>query len=218
MHKSLASFLNFISGQLDTAARLGRHRFVKEKDLGIAHGEQTLRRLIALLSVDMVFDVGANVGQYGLQLRRKVGYRGPLVSYEPMPHAAKKVRALARMDKLWEVNEFAIDRMPGKAQFHVMSGDQFSSLLKPSKQFEGRFHGQHKIQETIEVDVISLGDAVRKATPFNNGLLKLDTQGTELRILQGGVDSYQVSPRSRWKSGSSRSMKAKQASARSSMR
>lgn len=194
MHKSLATFLNFISGQLDTVARLGRHRFVKEKDLGIAHGEQTLRRLIALLSVDMVFDVGANAGQYGLQLRRKVGYHGPLVSYEPMPHAAQKVRALARMDKLWEVNELAIDRIPGKAQFHVMAGDQFSSLLKPSKQFEGRFHGQHTIQATIEVDVITLGDAVRKVAPFNKGLLKLDTQGTELRILQGGEGSLSKFP------------------------
>jgi FkbM family methyltransferase len=189
VHKSLSTLLNFISGQLDAVARLGRHRFVKEKDLGIAHGEQTLRRLVSFLSVDMVFDVGANVGQYGLQLRKKVGYCGPLISFEPMPHAAQKVRDLARMDKLWEVNESAIDRMSGKAQFHVMRGDQFSSLLKPSKQFEGRFYGQHKIRETIEVDVITLGDAVRKVSPFSKGLLKLDTQGTELRILQGGVDS-----------------------------
>lgn len=185
----MKTILNYISEQLDLVARLGRHRFVKEKDLGIAYGEQTLRRLISLLSVDMVFDVGANIGQYGLQMRRKVGYRGPIISYEPMPHAAEKVRNLARKDNLWEVKQLAIDRMPGKAQFHVMAGDQFSSLLKPSKQFEGRFHGQHKIQETIDVDVITLGDAIGKVAPFNKGLLKLDTQGTEYRILQGGTDS-----------------------------
>jgi FkbM family methyltransferase len=189
MTKSMKTFLNFISGQLDTVARLGRHRFVKEKDLGIAHGEQTLRRLISLLSVDMVFDVGANVGQYGLQLRRKVGYRGPMISYEPIPYAALKVRSLASRDKLWEVNESAMDGVSGKAQFHVMAGDEFSSLLKPSKQFEGRFYGQHKIQETIEVDVITLNDAVSRVAPFYKGLLKLDTQGTELRILQGGKNS-----------------------------
>jgi FkbM family methyltransferase len=189
MQKTFITFLNYISEQLDKTAHLGRHRFVKEKDVGIAYGEQTLRHLISFLSVDMVFDLGANIGQYGQLLRRKIGYQGPLISYEPIPQAAQKIRALARLDKLWEVNEFAVDSVPGKTQFHVMMGDQFSSLLKPTKQFEGRFHGQHKIQKTIEVDVITLGDAVKKAAPFNNGLLKLDTQGTELRILQGGVDS-----------------------------
>lgn len=174
---------------MDNLAHLGRHRFVKEKDLGIAYGEEILRRLISFLSVDMVFDVGANIGQYGQQLRGKVGYNGPIVSFEPMPHAAQKVRSLAERDKLWEVHESAIDKMPGKTEFHIMRGDQFSSLLKPSEQFEGRFHGQHKIQETIEVNVITLADAIRKVAPFKHGLLKLDTQGTELRILQGGIES-----------------------------
>ena len=189
MPKSFVTFLNYMSGQLDKAAHLGRHRFVKEKDVGIAYGEQTLRHLISFLSVDMVFDLGANIGQYGRQLRKKVGYQGPLISYEPIPQAAEKIRALARLDKLWEVNELAVDRVPGKAQFHIMMGDQFSSLLKPTQQFEGRFHGQHKIRKTIEVDVITLGTAIQKAGSFNKRLLKLDTQGTELRILQGGVDS-----------------------------
>lgn len=71
MQKTFIVFLNYISGQLDKEAHIGRHRFVKEKDVGIAYGEQTLRRLISFLSVDMVFDFGANIGQDGQQLREE---------------------------------------------------------------------------------------------------------------------------------------------------
>lgn len=171
------------------AGRFDRHRLVLDQDLGIAYGEYMLRRLLGMLDVDMVFDVGANVGQYGLQLRKRIAYRGPLLSFEPMPRAAAAIRLLTQGDAAWQVRECAIDDSRGRARFNVMIGDQFSSLLAPSKQFEGRFHGQHTIRNVIEVEVITLADAVREAPPFARGLLKLDTQGNELRILRGGADS-----------------------------
>lgn len=194
VHKSVRSTLNFVSEKLDSVARLGRHRFVKEKDVGIAHGEQILKRLLTFLVADMVFDVGGNIGQYGQQLRRKVGYRGPLISFEPIPHAAARIRATAGDESTWQVRECAVDDVRGKASFNIMAGDQFSSLLAPSKEFEGRFYGQHKVQKTVDVDVITLGDAVADAPSFARGLLKLDTQGTELRLLRGGVDSLSRFP------------------------
>lgn len=178
----------------DTLARFGQPRLILEKDLGVAHGEYMLRRLIAMLDVDMVFDVGGNVGQYGLQLRNQIGYRGPLLSFEPIPQAASRIRLLTQSDAAWQVRECAIDNSQGRARFNVMVGDQFSSLMAPSKQFEGRFHGQHVIRSVIEVDVITLEDAVRDAPAFGRGLLKLDTQGNELRILRGGVDALPLFP------------------------
>lgn len=175
--------------RLDTAAPFGRHRQIPDKDLGIAYGEYMLRRVIAMLDVDMIFDVGGNVGQYGLQLRKQIAYRGPLLSFEPIPRAAARLRLQAQGDAAWQVRECAIDDSRGRARFNVMIGDQFSSLLMPSKQFEGRFHGQHTIHNVIEVETITLADAVRDAPTFARGLLKLDTQGNELRILRGGVGS-----------------------------
>lgn len=175
-------------------ARAGQPRLVQDKDLGIAYGENMLRRLIAMLDVDMVFDVGANVGQYGLQLRERIGYRGPLLSFEPIPGAASHLRLLTQHDAAWQVRECALDDRRGCARFNVMIGDQFSSLMAPSKQFEGRFHGQHVIRSVIEVEVITLTEAVHEAPAFARGLLKLDTQGNELRILRGGADVLALFP------------------------
>lgn len=187
MHKPLKSILKQVSHSLDHVARLGKHRFVRDHTLGIAHGEYVLRQLVAFLNIDMVFDVGANIGQYGRQLRRSVGYRGPIVSFEPLPQAAEQIRIAARSDPAWQVRECAVDNQRGRAVFNVMAGDQFSSLLAPSKEFEGRFHGQHKVQKTLDVEVVTLEDAVAETPNFTRGLLKLDTQGTELRLLHSGV-------------------------------
>lgn len=178
----------------NTLARADQPRLVLDKDLGIVYGEYMLRRLIAMLNVDMVFDVGGNVGQYGLQLRERIGYRGSLLSFEPIPEAASRIRLLTQSDTAWQVRECALDDRRGCARFNVMIGDQFSSLMAPSKQFEGRFHGQHVIRSVIEVDVITLADAVCEAPAFARGLLKLDTQGNELRILRGGVEILALFP------------------------
>lgn len=167
----------------------GNFSLVQKRNLGIAYGEYTLQRLLALIDADMVFDVGANVGQYADELRREVGYRGPLLSFEPIPAAAARLRERAGRDRDWQVRECAIDAAPGRPRFNVMAGDQFSSLLPPSRQFEGRFHGQHTVAEVIEVEALTLQQAVDAAPAFARGLLKLDTQGSEMRILRAGAEA-----------------------------
>ena len=56
------------------------------------------RRLFEHFAIDCVFDIGANAGQYATMLRTRVGYRGHIVSYEPIPELAAKIRAAAALD------------------------------------------------------------------------------------------------------------------------
>src|SRR5271157_5196955 len=59
-----------------------------------------LARLLEIYRADCVLDVGANRGQFASMLRG-AGYRGPLVSFEPVPEAYVELARLAAKDPLW---------------------------------------------------------------------------------------------------------------------
>ncbi len=61
-----------------------------------------LVRMLRANGVNLVFDVGANVGQFALSLR-EAGYRGRIVSFEPLGDAWAKLHETSRNDELWEI-------------------------------------------------------------------------------------------------------------------
>jgi len=68
-------------------------RLVRWMQLGSAQQAWYLRRLLPLLQIDLVVDAGANLGQFARLLRGRAGYRGAILSVEPMPAAARALRA-----------------------------------------------------------------------------------------------------------------------------
>src|SRR5258708_39170792 len=69
------------------------------------HTSHPVARLLRLLdhhAVRQAFDVGANVGQYGMFMRKN-GYRGRLVSFEPLSGALPLPRRRAAADPGWPV-------------------------------------------------------------------------------------------------------------------
>jgi len=53
--------------------------------------------------INKVFDIGANIGQYAMNLRKQ-GYKGKIISFEPLPNAYKKLLKNSRNDSLWKVH------------------------------------------------------------------------------------------------------------------
>jgi FkbM family methyltransferase len=162
---------------------------IMPQQLGLLYGAFMLRQLIDLLRIDMIFDIGANAGQYGMALRKQIGYLGPLVSFEPLPVPFLHLQALASKDSCWDVHCCAVSEESGRAWINMMAGDQFSSFLFPREQYRGRFHGQSQVIDRIEVERITLADAFTKSPGFGRGLLKIDTQGTELHLLEAHPDT-----------------------------
>lgn len=151
--------------------------------------QSQLEKLFAYLDVDCVFDVGANEGQYAEMLRRKVGYRGLIISFEPIPQVAAIVKRKAERDPKWVVVESAISDADGERQFNIMNQSQFSSLSTPRHDDVAIFTGLNEIQQSITVKTELLETALtrlRREHGFKRPFLKMDTQGFDYQIVQSG--------------------------------
>ncbi len=73
---------------------------------------------IADREVDVILDVGANVGQFGEMMRAK-GYRGRFISFEPILAAYQALTAKASADGNWETNNFALSAQAEPMTIHV---------------------------------------------------------------------------------------------------
>ena len=119
-----------------------------------------LRRLFAVHEVDLVVDVGANLGTYRDFLRNHVGYEGQIVSFEPIPALAAAMRRRALGDAGWTVIESALGDMAGSCQFNVMVGSTLSSMLQPNPKMPAHYEALNQVAEVITVEVHRLDDLV----------------------------------------------------------
>lgn len=149
--------------------------------------EQCVGLVLRQLKVNCVLDVGANVGQYGLMLRR-LGYKGHIVSFEPGPETFEKLRATAESDPQWSVYPLALGRTNDSADFHITSMSEFSSFLLPDVNTKlGAFDGAH-VSRTEKVVVRRLDavlDSVSRHVEDQRYFLKMDTQGYDLEVFAG---------------------------------
>jgi len=136
-------------------------------------------------------DVGANAGQFGKSLR-KLGYTGRIVSFEPMDRARSELERIASVDPNWEVFALALGRERAELQLQIFADDTFSSLHELRHEASEVF-GQYVVRTGIQcVTVESLDDlwprlfGDRKACLV---MLKTDTQGHDLEVLQGAEQS-----------------------------
>ncbi|MBU6257352.1 MAG: FkbM family methyltransferase [Burkholderiales bacterium] len=167
-------------------------RVVRWMALGEAQQTWYLRRLLRLLDVDLVVDVGANRGQFAHLLRTRVGYRGALISVEPIPDAAATLRRKAAADRDWGVVEAALLAQPGPVQLHVTRSNELSSLLAPSNERTDSLLLHNQVERRIEAEGRTLDDLLdthELARGKRSIYLKLDVQGAELEVLRGGGNS-----------------------------
>jgi FkbM family methyltransferase len=143
-----------------------------------------LAALLRLLDVDCVLDVGANRGQYARLLRR-IGYRGRIVSFEPVPESFAELRRLAGNDPKWATVPFALGAADALLPIHVTKVTEFSSLRTPTEYARDTFPGS-AVTRTVDVPVRRLDDVwAEHVGSVHRVHLKLDTQGYDQQVLEG---------------------------------
>ena len=144
-----------------------------------------LVRQLAVHQIDVVFDVGANIGQFA-KILRDARFTGRIVSFEPSIAAHSALSKHARRDANWIIApRMALGDHDGTTTLHL-SGNSASSSILPmlpshmSAAPESRYIGS----ETVDLRTL---DRVNTEflTNTERVFLKLDVQGFEYKVLQG---------------------------------
>ncbi len=144
-------------------------------------------KLFKTFQIDTVFDVGANVGQYG-SLLRDIKFEGRIVSFEPLSSAYQKLVATSRQYKNWETENIAIGDSDGEIEINIAANSASSSILDmlPNHVKEAphsRYINKEKVKlyklDSIYPKYIKDGEKV---------FLKIDTQGYEKIVLDGAEE------------------------------
>jgi FkbM family methyltransferase len=133
--------------------------------------------------VSALIDVGANEGQYGAELRGD-GYRGRLLSVEPLDSAMLRLRERCAGDPLWECVQCAAGSTGGRGTLGV-SDNSYSSSLLPIMESHLTAAPDARYGAMQPVDLRTLDSIVQEWGAQGSIGLKLDVQGYEAEVLAG---------------------------------
>jgi FkbM family methyltransferase len=162
-------------------AALGRAGWEIRPTTGDA--EKRRARLLTAEQIDLVLDVGANVGQYAMRLRN-AGYRGRIISFEPYAAAYRQLERSASRDPQWNACRLALSDSEGEAELNVAANSFSSSLLSmTARHLESAPDSAYVDSERVRTARLdSLWDGL---VAGSRAWIKLDVQGYEMQVLRG---------------------------------
>jgi FkbM family methyltransferase len=173
-------------------------RWRSDLQIVITPGEETSRALFvsgmyepaSMLAIErflfagaVMFDVGANVGVLTLFGSRRVGPAGHIYSFEPSSRERATLDrnvALNSCDNVTVIASAASDRA-GTATLRVAAGQhRGQNTLAPSFAYPGV-----QMEREESVPLVALDDLWRAGMVRRPNVLKIDAEGSELKVLRG---------------------------------
>ena len=145
-------------------------------------------RFISMLrthNVNLIFDVGANAGQFGVLLR-KIGFDGKIISFEPLSDARESLLNISRNDPMCQIAlQTAIGEENGEIEIQIAGNSQSSSVLDmldthvraaPDSKYIGKEKVALRTLDSIAPDYMDSNSIA---------FIKIDTQGYETQVMNG---------------------------------
>jgi FkbM family methyltransferase len=149
-----------------------------------------IKDILGKLAINCVLDVGANQGQFGLLLRR-MGYRGWILSFEPVQSNLQVLEQVAKRHGPWRVYPYALGAANRRLEINVAELSVFSSFLTPKAEAPRNapwFFSKNRMERKEEVAVRRLDDVLEACLVGITSpriYLKMDTQGFDLEVVRG---------------------------------
>tara|TARA_B100001250_G_scaffold400998_1_gene412313 strand:- start:483 stop:1214 length:732 start_codon:yes stop_codon:yes gene_type:complete len=173
LHKKIAAYFGY--------------EFVRiNKNITQNQNLQTIE-LIKQYKIDLILDVGANLGQFASDMRR-AGYQNQIISFEPIHECYKHLISIA--DSGWQVKNFALGNKNLNEKINISNKTVYSSILDVNKFGKSNFQNSIKVIDKQDIQVKKLDDIIHETV--NNlskkkVFLKIDTQGYDNRVIRGAA-------------------------------
>ena len=148
-----------------------------------------VHRIIDHAGIDVVLDVGANIGQTYDALREN-GFTGKVISFEPIPDIHAGLVERAKSDPKWIVApRCAVGSADGEVLLNVYPASYMSSVLPLTSDMLDA-HPRLREVEKVPTPSVRLDDIYDEYCSRDDKVfLKIDTQGFERMVLDGAVET-----------------------------
>jgi len=143
--------------------------------------------ITSIYNINVIFDVGANQGQYAKEIRDD-GYKGQIISFEPQHSVHSILLHNSKFDENWSVHPpVALGSSQVCRDMYISDNSVSSSLLEITK-IHTAAEKSSEVIATETVQITMLDDLYQHY--INDAsiiMLKLDVQGYELEVLRGSL-------------------------------
>ncbi len=148
---------------------------------------------------DVVLDVGANFGYYGLIAAPDLDLKTKAAVHfiEPNPHLTPLIDKSAKVSGLfnhYHVEQAAISDKPGSITFNLLKDQWCSSSINDSKRLAEYTGIEYEVEETIKAKVKTIDQYAKEQNIKEVGLMKLDVEGFEDKAFAGMEQVLKNSP------------------------
>ncbi|AYG81948.1 hypothetical protein DWB77_04116 [Streptomyces hundungensis] len=166
----------------------GLRRLVRRLGVDVVRhrpGGRELVRLLGRYEIDLVLDIGAHRGDFGADLR-EAGYRGRIVSFEPLREPRAELRHRAALDDTWSVLPYALGDRSGTATLNISGDCGPASSLLPMLPRHRAAAPRTAYTGDVLVPVRRLDEVWEQVTaPGERVFVNLDVPGCEAQVLGG---------------------------------
>jgi FkbM family methyltransferase len=157
------------------------------KKIKVYNSQNTIKSLLRIHKIDLIIDVGANIGQFAKEMR-SLGYQGEILSFEPVRSSYETLLENTKNDPLWRPINLALGSASGEARINTSNLSVLNSILKFNEFALNSWETLEANNSSELIKITTLDDFV-----INNKLdhrrifLKLDTQGYDLEAFKGSL-------------------------------
>lgn len=147
-----------------------------------SNGEKVLLQKLSNLNPEIIFDVGANVGDYSI-VANEICPQAKIFAFEPVPETFAQLKIIAQERENIHPKHFGLYEESGRQEMKIYPGSEHASLFRI--QGDAYKEVDHVFVETKTGDQFMREEGIDRID-----LLKLDVEGAEMGVLKGMKPSF----------------------------